>query len=226
MTTPRVYEGEGDQLLGDAKAGQKIILLPDNSEAKLPQTQPKLRIMWGQHLLDDILAGRYRSLVCGVNAQDNRRGIIGQVAALLPTSQWDHALITAHAQRFVNPRHITVLKFDMDAVEVLALLRPAGKEWLTLENLSDGFKMVSEMIARKPQRWPTASVSFLGAQVNRLCDERGQEPSFETVLRTMHEAGYCGDVYPAPTMWDCAPTMMFARYPFPPSLEAMRSGGS
>jgi hypothetical protein len=41
----------------------------------------------------------------------------------------------------------------------------------------------------------------------------------------MHEAGYAGDVYPAPWMWESAPTAVFARYPFPDSLETMRQGG-
>ena len=226
MSEPmRIYEGEGDQLLDDSRVAQKIILLPDSTETKLPESQPKLRIMWGQHLLEDILAGRYRSLVCGVNAQDNRRGIIGQVAALLPTSQWDHSGITAHCQRLVQESHVSVVKFDMDAVEVLGILRPASRAWLTTEDLAVGFKMVAEMIHRRPQRWPTASVSFLGGQVNRLHNSHDLEPSFEAVLRIMYEAGYAGDVYPAPAMWECAPTTMFARFPFPASLEAMRSGG-
>ena len=41
-----------------------------------PDTTPRIRIMWGQHLLEDLLAGRYRSLVLAVNAEDNSSGII------------------------------------------------------------------------------------------------------------------------------------------------------
>ena len=36
--------------------------------------------MWGQCLLEDLLAGRYRSLVCAVNAKDNGHGIITELA--------------------------------------------------------------------------------------------------------------------------------------------------
>ena len=81
------------------------------------------------------------------------------------------------------------------------------------------------MVRRKTQRLPTASVSFLGAHANKLVDEHDREPSFETVLRSMHDSGFTGDVYPAPWMWESAPTAVYARYPFPASLEAMREGG-
>ena len=48
----------------------------------------------------------------------------------------------------------------------------------------------------------------------------------ETALRTMYDSGYRGDVYPALAMWEMAPTGMFASYPFPESLDVMRTGGS
>lgn len=203
----------------------RIILLPDALPSKTPNTTSKLRLMWGQHLLEDLLLGRYRSLVCAVNAKDNSRGIITQLASLLPTSQWDERSITAVAKQFSEGKTVKVLKYDMDALEVLALLRPAGRESLTVADLAQGFKIVTEMIRQRDSRQPSASVSFLGARSNALVDERGHEPSFETVLRTMHEAGYEGDVYPSPGMWACAPTAVYARYPFPPSLETMRHGG-
>lgn len=71
---------------------------------------------------------------------------------------------------------------------------------------------------------PTASVSFLGARSNRMHDDNGNEPSLETVLRVMYNAGYIGDVYPPPMMWD-ASAPVFARYPFPASIDQMRHGG-
>jgi len=120
---------------------------------------------------------------------------------------------------------VSVLKYEMDVVEVLALLRPIDRPHLILQDMTSGFEMVSEMIARKPHRSPTASVCFLGARANRLLDDGGEEPSFETVLRTMHEAGFGGDVYPALWMWESAPTPVYARFPFPPSIESMRQGG-
>jgi len=225
-TTPHVYDGEGDTLMQEGHAADRVILLPDSPLSKVPDPARRLRIMWGQHLLDDLLAGRYRSLVCAVNPVDNSHGIISQLASLLPTSQWSSATITDYAERFASSRGVTVLKFDMDALEVLTLVRNRDREHLSMSDLADGFKIVAEMIRRKPEsRLPSAAVSFLGAQANALVDENGDEPSFETVLRAMHEAGYSGDVYPPPHMWEVAPTAVYPRYPFPSSIDSMREGG-
>jgi hypothetical protein len=221
----RIYDGGGDRLMEGLDLGERIILLPDRAASRRPDPDTRLRIMWGHWLLEDLLAFRYRSLVCAVNAQDNSRGIIAQVAELLPTSQWTKAAITEYTRHLVQPHTVSVVKFDMDAVEVLALLRPAEHDHLTLDDLSLGFKLVAEMLVRRPQRMPSASVCFLGAHTNRLCGPDGVEPSFETVLRTMYQGGYRGDVYPAPWMWESAPTGVFASYPFPSSLERMRDGG-
>ena len=220
----KIYDGDGDRLMANQQFNERLVLLPDARPSAWPDVAPHLRIMWGQHLLDDLLAGRYRSLVCAVNAEDNTHGIITQLANLLPTSQWDERAITEYAKQFTPRQQTGVLKFDMDAVEVLGLLRPSDHEHLTLDDLAHGFRIVSEMVRRKTQRLPIASVSFLGARANAL-QENGGEPSFESVLRTMYEAGFMGDVYPAPWMWETAPTALYARYPFPAALEQMREGG-
>src|SRR5207248_7641866 len=179
--------------------------------SKAPDRTPRIRLMWGQHLLEDLLAGRYRSLVCAVNGHDNSRGIIAQLAALLPTSQWDEESITSYAQHFARTGdRVKVLKFDMDMVEVLAVLRPAQSKQLTLEDLSTAFRIVSDMIRHKPDRQPSVSVSFLGAHANALVDANGREPCFEAVLRTMYEAGYTGDVYPSPAMWRLPAMALYA----------------
>lgn len=230
LNKSRIYDGEGDRLMEESEqhAIDRIILLPDALPSKTPDPTPRQRIMWGQHLLEDLLTGRYRSLVCAVNAHDNSHGIIAQLATLLGTSQWDEPSITAVAKQFTNNDSdtIKVMKYDMDTVEVLALLRPANRDHMTLTDLSIGFKIVSEMIRSRTSRLPSASVSFLGARSNALVDSNGNEPSFETVLRIMHQSGYNGDIYPAPAMWAAAPTAVYARYPFPPSVESMRHGGS
>ena len=100
---PKMYEGDGDSLMQcDADSDfPRIMLVPDSFPSKVPDKTPRLRIMWGQHLLEDLLAGRYGSVVCAVNAEDNSHGIISQLASLLPTSQWDRNSITAHAKQFV-----------------------------------------------------------------------------------------------------------------------------
>ena len=222
---PSIYDGQGDELMASQSLTERLVIVPDSMPSREPDPTRHIRLMWGQHLLDDLLAGQYRSLVCAVNAEDNSHGILSQVAKMLPTSQWTPHSITEHAKRFVARDQVTVIKYDMDAVEVLALLRPAHRSHLTLEDLSLGFKIVTEMVRRKTERRPVASVSFLGARANRLIGESGQEPTFETTLRTMYEAGFDGDVYPAPWMWESGATPVYARYPFPASLSAMREGG-
>ncbi|MCS7032903.1 MAG: hypothetical protein NZ561_02785 [Phycisphaerae bacterium] len=225
---PKVYDGDGDQLMARelSDVADRVILVPGQAPSRQPDAKPRIRIMWGNHLLEDVQAGRYRSIVCAVNAHDNSRGIISQLATLLKTSQWDERSITEYAARFSSgPDKVKVLKYDMDIVEVLAILRPPSRQHLTVDDLRHAFAVVAEMIGRKPGRFPSASVSFLDARANALVDHTGQQPSFETVLRTMYEAGYYGDVYPPTSMWRVAPISVFARYPFPQSLDVMRSGG-
>ena len=226
-TRPAIYNFDGDLLMQDAAdQPDRIILVPDAPPARTPNPTPRIRIMWGQHLLDDLVAGRYRSLICAVNAQDNSRGIIAQLAACLPTSQWDEQSITSYARHFDTAnRKVKVLKYDMDSVEVLAILRPAGQDRLTLADLSAAMRTAVEMLRGKPQRLPCASVSFLEARANVLVDEQGRTPSFEAVLKTMYQAGFTGDIYPSPGLWRAAPTGVFARYPFAASLDSRRNGG-
>jgi hypothetical protein len=232
MTTharrPKIYDGDGDRLMTEARQDgiDRILLLPDRLPSKYADPKPRIRIMWGQHLLEDLLMGRYRTLVCAVNADDNSHGIIAQLATQLPTSQWDSNTITMRAKQFSSVGGpVKVIKYDLYAVEVLAILRPPDHDHLTLKDLGHAFKMISEMVARRTESLPVASVCFLGARNNRIVDDAGEEPSFEAVLRTMHDAGYRGDVFPCTTMWDLYPTGVYARYPFPQSLERMREGG-
>jgi len=226
--TPRLYDEEGDSLLEADRRADRVILLPSGDPRNASTDRDRIRIQWGQHLLADLMARRYRTLVCGVNPEDNSRGIIGELAALLPTSQWNADTITAHARTFtrsVSKDEVLVLKYDLDLVEVLALLRPSGRDHFTIHDLKRGFRKVAQMVETRYDRLPTASVSFLGAKSNRLVGSEGNEPSFETVLRTMFEVGYRGDVFPSLGMWEVAPTGVFASYPFPNSLKVMRSGG-
>lgn len=225
---PKVYDGDGDQFMAREVSDQadRVILVPGQAPSRSPEVTPRLRIMWGQPLLEDVLAGRYNSVICAVNGQDNSRGIISQLAQLIPTSQWDEKSITHYAAQYTaSPDKVKVLKYDLDLVEVLAILRPPSRPNFTVDDLSHAFRIVAEMIERRPTRFPSASVSFLDARANALVDQHGNQPSFETVLRTMYDAGYYGDVYPPTSMWRVAPINVFARYPFPQSLDVMRGGG-
>jgi hypothetical protein len=228
---PRMYESDGDALMARQSQGEgedRILLVPDALPSKVPDSTPRIRIMWGHHLLEDLLLGRYRSVVCAVNGKDNSRGIIAQLASVVPTSQWTEKLITAQAAQFAEAStsdRVRVMKFDLDLVEVLAVLRPPGNNQLTLDQLASAFGMIAEMVKHRPGRWPSASVSFLGARANRLVDATGREPSFEAVLKVMYEARYYGDVYPSPAMWKLPHVGVFARYPFSNALDRMREGG-
>src|SRR5207245_6369843 len=104
-----VYEGPGDDLMGQMDASDRIILLPDAPTIQRdPDPVQRIRILWGQRLIDDLLAGRYRTLVCAVNSKDNSHGFISLLADRLPTSQWTAAMITEHARHFVQPHKVTV----------------------------------------------------------------------------------------------------------------------
>ena len=227
----RLYDDEGELLLPSDLAADKVTLLPQDPASEV---EGRLRILWGQNMLRDMLEGRYRAVVCGVNDQDNSHGMVAQLVELIQTSQWTARSVTSYAKMFQESaaihaamdREPYVLKYDLDSVLVLALLRPKGRDHFTLEDLSRGFQTVVKMLAGRRERLPIASVSFLGARSNRLVDQKSAgEPSFESVLRVMHEAGYRGDVYPAPAMWRFGHVGVFPSYPFPASLDRMRAGG-
>ncbi|MCH8824102.1 MAG: hypothetical protein IH984_11405 [Planctomycetes bacterium] len=229
----RLYDDEGDLLLqADARA-ERVILLPAGDPKAASKDRDRIRIQWGQHILADLVAGRYRTAICAVNDLDNTHGIIGELLELVPTSQWNIDSATAFARMFhesvavhsAGDHEPYILKFDLDRILIMALLRPRGQDHFTLDDLSRGFATITKMLAGRRERWPAASVSFLGAKSNRLADADGNEPAFESVLRTMFEAGFRGDVYPSLGMWELAPTGAFASYPFPDSLKVMRSGG-
>jgi hypothetical protein len=225
---PRLYEEEGDRLVQADRRADRVILLPAGDPRESGAARDRIRIQWGQMLLNDLLSRRYRTLVCGVNPDDNSRGIIGELAKTMPTSQWNADSITQYARTFsrsVGKDEVLVLKYDFDTLEVLALLRPPGKDHFSLDDLKRGYKKVAQMVESRYDRLPVASVSFLGAKSNRLVDASGKEPSFEAVLRTAFEAGYRGDMFPSIAMWELAPTGVFASYPFPNALKVMRAGG-
>ena len=231
----RLYDDDADRLLNSEMAPDRISLLP-GSAGKLRPGE-RIRIMWGQDMLRDLLDGRYRTVICGVNESDNSHGIIAQLVELVHTSQWSSKSVTSFARMFqesvavhaAHDREPYVLKYDLDSMLILGLLRPRGKDHFTLDDLGRGFTTMAKMLRERRDRWPVASVSFLNARANRLVasDGRGgaHEPSFESVLKTMYHAGYRGDVYPAPAMWRLGHVGVFPSYPFPESLDVMRAGG-
>ena len=219
----RLYDGEGDLLLEADRRVDRVILLPSGDPHRASQQRDRIRIQWGQHLLADVGAGRYRTLVCAVNDTDNSHGLIGELVELMTDSHWSlrsitsyaHVLHTSLAAHAPSDREPLVLKFDLHRVLIMALLRPQGQRCFTLDDLARGFRTITEMLMGRRERWPVASVSFLGAKANHLIGPGGREPTFESVLRTMHHAGFRGDVYPSPGMWELAPAGVYATYPFP-----------
>lgn len=232
----RLYCGEGDALMtssGLAGRSEHVTLLPE-----APATVDKAgraRILWGQQMLPDLLAGRYRAVVCGVNSEDNSHGIIAQLVDLLNTSQWTAKSVTSYAKMFAeaigihaaDDREPYILKYDLDSLLILALLRPKGRDCFTLDDISRGFMTINKMLQGRRERLPVASVSFLGARSNRMVMSltEPREPSFEAVLRAMYSAGFRGDVYPAPGMWGMGHIGVFPSFPFPEGLDRMRAGG-
>ena len=185
-------------------------------------------------MLSDLHDGRYRTVVCGINDEDNNRGVLGELLKLIPTSQWTLESATSYAKMFrsavavhaAEDREPYVLKFDLDRLLILALMRPAGRDHFTLEDLFRGFRTVAKMLQGRRDRLPAASVSFLGAKSNRLVDHRGEAPSFEAVLDAMYKGGFTGDVYPPPGLWELGTTGVYPTFPFPESLDRMRQGSS
>jgi hypothetical protein len=249
-TTPlRLYDDDADELMHSEKFADRVTLLPSGivgggggsggggsgggggGGAAAPE---RVRIMWGQDMLRDVLDGRYRAVVCGVNDSDNSHGIVAQLVNLVPSSQWTVSSVTSYARVFqesvgvhaTSDREPFVLKFDLDSILILGILRPKGRDHFTLDDLSRGFRTISKMLRGRRERRPVASVSFLNARVNRLTNPDGQEPSFESVLRAMYDAGFRGDIYPAPTMWQLGHVGVFPSFPFPEGLEQMRTGSS
>lgn len=229
---PRLYDDAADDLMRSEPATDYVTLLP-GEQGRL-QAGTRLRILWGQDMLRDVLDGRYRAVVCAVNDIDNSHGIIAQLVNLVTTSQWSVHTVTSYAKMFHESVHIHaahdhepyILKYDLDSILVLALLRPQGRDHFTLQDLARGFQTVAKMLRGRADRQPIATVSFLGASSNRLLESDGREPTFETVLRTMHESGFRGDVYPSPQMWHAGEVGVFASYPFPESIDRMRGGSS
>lgn len=227
----RLYDGDVDNLVSGDQP-ERVSLLPAG-RGRLENAE-RLRILWGQDMLRDVLDGRYRTVVCGVNDTDNSHGIIAQLVNLVQASQWNEKTVTSYARVFQDSVQVHaardsepyVLKYDLDSILILALLRPKGRDHFSLDDLGQGFATVNKMLKDRADRRPVAAVSFLGASSNRLHDESGQEPSFETVLRTMYQSGYRGDVYAAPRMWEMAHVGVFPSYPFPEGLERMREGSS
>ncbi len=232
-TSPtKLYDDDADDLLSHSEGTQRVTLLPSDRSRLEPGR--RLRVLWGQDMLLDVLDGRYRTVVCAVNDDDNAHGIISQIVQLITTSQWSAQSITSYAKVFqdsvalhaTGDREPYVLKYDLDSVLVLALLRPQGRDHFTTEDLGRGFRTIQKMLSGRPDRRPVATVSFLDGVSNRVLAADGQQPSFEAVLSTMFEAGYRGDVYPSPSMWNHGHVGVFPTYPFPEGLDRMRQGSS
>ena len=72
-----LYDDEGDLLLEADKRTDRVILLPSGDPRRASDTPDRIRIHWGQHMLADLVAGRYRTAICAVNDIDNTHGIVG-----------------------------------------------------------------------------------------------------------------------------------------------------
>jgi len=232
----RLYEDDTDALLSADLAPERVTLLPGaaSKTAGSMSSAECLRILWGQDMLRDVLDGRYRAIVVGVNDEDNSHGIIAQLVGLVQTSQWTSTAVTSYAKMFqesvsihaARDKEPYVLKFDLDSLLILGLLRPRGRDHFTLSDLKRGFGTVSKMLKDRKDRLPVAAVSFLNARANRLLTDDGREPSFEATLEAMYDGGFRGDVYAAPGMWKMGHVGVFPSFPFPEGVRRMSEGSS
>src|ERR1043166_2843455 len=74
--TMRLYDEDAENLLKSEQFPDRVTLLPP--EGGRVEAGQRIRILWGQDLLRDLLDGRYRTVVCGVNDSDNSHGIIAR----------------------------------------------------------------------------------------------------------------------------------------------------
>ena len=81
----KLYDDEGDLLLSAESFPDKVTLLPSGpiGSGVGPGAVERVRVLWGQDMLRDILDGRYRAVVCAVNDTDNSHGIIAQLVDLI-----------------------------------------------------------------------------------------------------------------------------------------------
>lgn len=236
-STPlRLYDQDADALLSADSLPERVSLLPSGQGIleRPEDAGERVRILWGQDMLRDLLDGRYRTVVCGVNDVDNDRGVIASLCNLVSTSQWTADSVTSYAKMFQGSVSVLasgdkepyILKFDLDSLLILGILRPRGRDHFTIHDMDRAFRTISKMLRGRRERQPVAAVSFLNAKANRLVGRDGKEPSFETVLRTLFDAGFRGDVYPPPDMWRLGNVGVYPSFPFPAGLERMRGGSS
>ncbi len=219
MDQLRLYDHTDVAPIAHAEATRIALRCPGDPHA--PAGRPRIRVLWGQRLLDDLAEGRYRTVICGVNDADNSQGVLGDILRVVPGSQWTIASATSYARVFRDAislhakedREPFVLKFDLDRLLILALLRPAGRTTFSLEDIENGFRTVRTMLEGRRDRQPVATVGFLGGRSNPVRLRDGSSPSLEAILRAMHGAGFEGDLFPPPAQWLDGDRGVCASYP-------------
>ena len=87
-TRARLYDDEGDALVQADTRSSRVILVPAGDPKVACTDRDRIRIQWGHHLLADLLGGRYRTVICGLNDEDNAHGILGELLEIVPTGRW------------------------------------------------------------------------------------------------------------------------------------------
>ena len=95
---------------------------------------------------------------------------------------------------------------------------------------ADPFSGVTVDLGEEAGMGPDEFADVLGGFLD-ACEAEGKRgvwlnAPLEATLEAMHQAGFEGDVYPPVELWNCAPTGVFATYPFPESVDRMRQGSS
>ena len=60
---PRIYDGDDDTLMEADRQSNRLVIMPVGDPRQIETTRTRIRIQWGQFLLNDMLTTRYRTLV-------------------------------------------------------------------------------------------------------------------------------------------------------------------
>ncbi|CAG0996128.1 hypothetical protein PHYC_02573 [Phycisphaerales bacterium] len=93
----RLYEDEAESLFKSDLFPDRGTLLP--GEGRSVSARERIRIMWGQDMLRDIIDGRCRTVVCGVNDSGNSRHR-RHLVELITAGRWSGRRVSIYARMF------------------------------------------------------------------------------------------------------------------------------
>jgi hypothetical protein len=58
---PHIYDGDGDALMEADRQANRLVIMPVGDPRQVETSRKRIRIQWGQFLLNDMLTSRYRT---------------------------------------------------------------------------------------------------------------------------------------------------------------------